>query len=185
MNPPLKWILISYRVPAEPSTVRVKIWRMLKSIGALYIQQSVCILPLTTETQKTALQLQSLVNDNHGEVQSLQVEQFESSTEAQLIALFNEQRAVEYQEFLNGCSTFKQEIQTETELGKFTFHEVEENEAELVRLKRWYRKIWKRDFFQSEHARISQTELEECEIALSNFTQRVYQAEGHTEGELV
>lgn len=185
MDSRLKWIIISYRVPADPSTVRVKIWRLLKSIGALYIQQSVCILPLTTETHEVAVQLQSLVNDNHGEVQSLEVDQFASATEAQLIKLFNEQRAAEYKEFLGGCSAFKQEIQTETQFGKFTFHEVEENEAELVRLKRWYRKILKRDFFHSEHALISQTELEKCEISLRNFTQRVYQAEGHIEGDLV
>ncbi|QSO55157.1 hypothetical protein JZ785_14325 [Alicyclobacillus curvatus] len=178
-------MIISYRVPAEPSTARVKIWRMMKSMGALYIQQSVCLVPVTAETQKRKAQLEALVADNHGEVLLLEVEQLETASEAQMIALFNEHRQAEYKEFLDGCRAFKQEIETESQLAKFTFHEVEENEAELARLKRWQRKILRRDFFRCEHASMSQSKLEECETSLREFTQRVYQAEGRTEGELM
>src|SRR5437763_1155981 len=39
------WILLIYRVPSEPSSSRVSVWRDLKRTGALYLQQCVCIVP--------------------------------------------------------------------------------------------------------------------------------------------
>lgn len=41
-----KWLLLIHRVPVEPSTLRVKAWRKMKEIGALYLQQSAAICPL-------------------------------------------------------------------------------------------------------------------------------------------
>ena len=40
-----EWVLLVYRVPTEPASRRVAVWRDLKRIGALYLQQCVCILP--------------------------------------------------------------------------------------------------------------------------------------------
>lgn len=185
MSEERQWLILSYRVPAEPSTVRVRVWRTLKSIGAFYIQQSVCVLPLTLDTKKTIAQLQGLITENHGEALLLEVKQFSNLTEEQMISSFNQQREAEYKEFLEGCTAFQQEIERETELQKFTFHEVEENEAELIRLRRWYRKIFKRDYFRSECSTESAKELDKCEMSLRRFTESVYQAEGNREGELM
>lgn len=179
-----KWLLLSYRVPADPSTVRVRVWRTLKSLGALYIQQSVCILPHTTDTRKRIDQLRELVVENHGEALLLGVDQFSDMTEKQLIALFNEQREMEYKDFIGACNLFHEEIERETELKKFIFHEVEENEAELLRLKRWHRKVLKRDFFSSAYSTESAQRLNECETVLRRFTEQVYESEGEREGEL-
>ena len=44
-----EWIVINYTLPREPSRVRVSLWRRLKKIGAVNIQQSMWILPLTDE----------------------------------------------------------------------------------------------------------------------------------------
>ncbi len=40
-----EWLLLVYRVPSEPSNNRVSVWRELKRLGALYLQQCVCIVP--------------------------------------------------------------------------------------------------------------------------------------------
>ncbi len=42
-----EWVVINYTLPREPSRTRVSIWRKLKKIGAVNIQQSMWILPLT------------------------------------------------------------------------------------------------------------------------------------------
>src|SRR5690349_21065216 len=39
------WVVLVYRVPTEPGSKRVAVWRELKRMGALYLQQCVCILP--------------------------------------------------------------------------------------------------------------------------------------------
>ncbi len=44
---PTDWIVINYTLPREPSRVRVSLWRKLKKVGAINIQQSMWILPMT------------------------------------------------------------------------------------------------------------------------------------------
>jgi len=185
LNDKRKWVIFSYRIPGEPSTVRVRVWRTLKSIGAFYLQQSVCILPFIPDIQKKIVQLQNLIIDNHGEVTLLEVEQFSNFTEEQVIALFNQQREIEFNEFIEGCNAFLKEIEEETSSGNFSYHEIEENEAELVRLKRWHRKIMKRDFFPTEFSKKCHNKLDECEASMQNFICKVYKAEGNKEGELL
>lgn len=180
-----KWLILSYRVPAEPSTLRVRVWRTLKSIGAFYLQQSVCVLPLTPDIQGKATKLQNLISNNHGEVILLEVERFSTITEEQLVSSFNQQREIEYKEFVESCDAFLEEIKKETSKGKFSYHEVEENEVELIRLKRWHRKILNRDFFLTDNTAKSQKKLDDCIASLKNFTERVYSEEGNKEGELM
>jgi len=34
------WLLLIYRVPSEPSRLRAAVWRRIKSLGAIYLQNS-------------------------------------------------------------------------------------------------------------------------------------------------
>ena len=43
------WQLLIYRVPPEPSNNRVSVWRELKRMGALYLQQCACVVPAFPE----------------------------------------------------------------------------------------------------------------------------------------
>lgn len=179
------WIVLSYKVPSEPSTVRVGIWRNLKALGVVYIQQSVCVAPDTVEVRKKLLQIKRTIDLNDGEALFLDVVQFAEPTEKQLIQMFNQQRTKEYEEFLDGCESFLKEMETESQKRNYTFHEVEENEADLGKLKRWFRKILKRDFFQSDLATQAKSQLDLCETTLAEFTNEVYRSEGRVEGKII
>ena len=56
----MTWILLTYKVPPEPAARRVALWRKLKSMGAVYLQNGVCLLP---ETREHMRQLKMLEND--------------------------------------------------------------------------------------------------------------------------
>lgn len=43
--PPVEWTLLVYKIPAQPSRLRLQIWRRLQRMGALYLQDAVCLLP--------------------------------------------------------------------------------------------------------------------------------------------
>lgn len=45
-----KWLLLLYKLPAEPSALRVYIWRKLKRLGALLLLDSIWVLPETPRT---------------------------------------------------------------------------------------------------------------------------------------
>jgi hypothetical protein len=46
------WILLSSRLPREPSRLRLSIWRRLKRIGAVLLHDSVWILPADAKTRE-------------------------------------------------------------------------------------------------------------------------------------
>src|SRR5438046_1742411 len=46
-KPVPQWLLLIYRIPREPTAGRVYIWRKLKQLGAVAIQDAVWVLPAT------------------------------------------------------------------------------------------------------------------------------------------
>ncbi|MHB8172682.1 MAG: Chromate resistance protein ChrB [Thermincolia bacterium] len=45
-----KWVLLIYKLPSEPSKLRIYVWRKFKKLNAQYLQDSVVILPRTDRT---------------------------------------------------------------------------------------------------------------------------------------
>src|SRR3954451_16070345 len=50
--PPAEWILLSSRVPREPTRLRLAIWRRLKPLGAVLIHDAVWVLPADAKTRE-------------------------------------------------------------------------------------------------------------------------------------
>lgn len=48
----MAWLILIYRLGAHQSTQRVHLWRRIKRIGALYLQDGVCLLPLQERTRE-------------------------------------------------------------------------------------------------------------------------------------
>nr|WP_295971422.1 Chromate resistance protein ChrB [uncultured Bacillus sp.] len=172
------WIIFAYKIPSEPSSIRVKVWRNLKTLGAHYIQQSVCICPNTEETLKKLLKLKLYIVESGGEVTLLEVEKLSLKSEDDIISEFNNERLLEYKEFNEEAEKFLKEIEEETWINNFSFREIEENEVELRRLKNWLVKIKKRDFFICELQGKAVENFEECTKAFEEFIQNVYKREG-------
>src|SRR6202042_2576379 len=41
----VRWLLLAYRIPSEPSRLRAGVWRALKALGAIYVQNAVAAVP--------------------------------------------------------------------------------------------------------------------------------------------
>ncbi len=54
------WLLLHYNVSAKPSARRVYVWRKLKRLGAVLLQNAIWVLP---DTPRTAEQFQWLVTE--------------------------------------------------------------------------------------------------------------------------
>jgi hypothetical protein len=46
------WLLLQHRVPTEPSVGRVTVWRKMKRLGAVLLQDAVWALPATPATRE-------------------------------------------------------------------------------------------------------------------------------------
>jgi hypothetical protein len=48
----MDWLLLVYKIPREPTAGRVYVWRKLKQLGAIALQDAVWVLPATARTQE-------------------------------------------------------------------------------------------------------------------------------------
>ena len=44
-----EWVVLVYKIPPHPTRLRAQVWRNLQRCGAIYLQNSVCIVPATSE----------------------------------------------------------------------------------------------------------------------------------------
>jgi hypothetical protein len=94
--------------------------------------------------------------------------------EEQIIERFRAERKQDYDEFLDRCIQFIEELKKETTAQKFTFAELEENEEDLHKLMQWLRKIYHRDFFGGTKRDEATNALAGCRRALKDYAAQVY-----------
>lgn len=61
-----QWLLLVYRIPREPTAGRVFVWRKLKQLGAIALQDAVWVLPQTARTQEQFQWLASEITELQG-----------------------------------------------------------------------------------------------------------------------
>ena len=171
----MRWQLITYRLPKEPSRHRVAVWRELRRLGAVSLQQGTWALPSGEGFDEGFAQVVQTIDAAGGQPVTLAVADDEDSA-GQLERLFTEQRDLEWQEFLADCDKYEAELADEVKKGKLTLAELDEEEESLERLRRWYRAIRGRDLFVAPSAVEAERRLKECSEALERYAELVYQA---------
>jgi hypothetical protein len=156
----------------------VAAWRRLHRLGALYIGPSTCVVPAAlAEDQALAAAAEGVTNAG-GEFDILRVDAFAPESERALLARFNAARDAEYSEVAERAAALVAELQRESERGKFTFAEAEENEADLAKLNRWLDSIRQRDRFSAAERNRAEAAVQEADDQLREFVQRSADAEG-------
>ena len=172
------WILIIYRVPQDPPGRRTYVWRYMKRLGAVYLQQAVAILPDLPKLHTTLEALAARIREFPGEVSLLQTTSPSSEWEQDLIRQFNQARDAEYEELMENIERFEDEVRRESRKGKFTFAELEDIESDWEKIQRWHERITCRDFFEATGRCAAGDALTQGQKALEAFSAAVYEHEG-------
>jgi hypothetical protein len=172
------WLLLIYRVPPEPTRLRSTVWRRIKSLGAIYLQNSVAALPVSTANERALRKLRREITDMSGTAMLMSCSVLAGESEVR--ASFQAARNDEYEEIVDKCEDFLRQVQKEYDENHFTYAELEENEVDLVKLKNWFAKIIERDVFGASGRAACERNLEKCEQSLEAYAARVYaeEAEG-------
>jgi hypothetical protein len=168
------WLLLVYRVPTEPTRLRATVWRRVKSMGAVYLQNSVVVLPDAPAAERALQALQEEIVGMGGSAQVLRSAAL--SGEADIVAALNQARDEEYAEVVGRCADFLVEIDTETAAANFTYAELEEEDVDLAKLSAWLDKIRGRDTLGAAGRTAAEQALARCVTALEGFSERVYAA---------
>ena len=172
---PRGWLLLVYRVPSEPSSTRVAIWRDLKRAGAHYLQQCVCVLPHQVQTRAAIDAVRDKIGRLGGSSNLFEVPTLAPAEEEALIQGFRDLVAKQYAEIVEECETkFVKEIEFETFRENYTFAEAEEIEQDLEKIRRWHARVRSRDWFDAPGRAAVDDWIARCAELLEGFYVEVH-----------
>jgi hypothetical protein len=132
-------VLLVYRLPREPSRHRVAVWRKLRDLGALYLQDGVAALPKDAFTREQLEWLQLRVREAGGEATLWEARPGTVAEEAELVGAFRSSREEAYRALIAEAERLRRTAQ----MGGAALLE------RLGKLEREYRAERRRDYFRS------------------------------------
>jgi hypothetical protein len=168
------WLLVTASSAGATDSLRVAIWRKLRSLGALYLHQSVCVLPARVDVEREIRRLVDRVRADGGAARVLRITFEDANEEAHLVSELQAARDDEYGEVLERVPAFLAELRTERDRDRATYEEVEESEADLERFRAWLAKIDRRDYFGAPRRADAHAAVERCAQALEAFESEAF-----------
>jgi hypothetical protein len=134
-----RWVLLVYRLPREPSRHRVAVWRKLRDLGAIYLQDGVAALPEDAVTREQMEWLQLRVREAGGEATLWEARPGTVAEEAELVETFRSSRKEAYRTIIVRA----ERLRRKAEMGGGALLE------QLSKLEREFRAERGRDYFRS------------------------------------
>lgn len=129
-----------YRLPRDPSRPRVAVWRKLKALGALYLQDGVAALPADAETREQLEWLQLRIREAEGEATLWEAQPNTLAESKELIEAFRSSREAGYEDLIAKAGRIRHKAVLGGGEGLL---------EELGKLEREFRAERRRDYFRS------------------------------------
>ena len=136
-----RWVLLVYRLPREPSRHRVAVWRKLRDLGALYLQDGVAALPEDAVTREQLEWLQLRVREAGGKATLWEALPNTVGENRDLVEAFRAAREEGYRGVIEGAERIRRKASLGAD-GALLLEEV-------AKLEREFRVERRRDYFRS------------------------------------
>src|SRR6476661_660047 len=128
-------LLLLVGVPPTPSSLRVRVWRRLRSLGAIPLKRSAYLLPDTPERYEDFQWLAQEIVREGGEATLIRVQQIENVSPQDVLRLFHEPRDRDYKQL---AARYRKVLQS---LGRKSAARSARVQQELARLARDHQRI--------------------------------------------
>jgi hypothetical protein len=154
------------------------VWRELRRLGALPLQQGVVAVPAVERFSERLTEIEHRIETEGGSSYRFALDSLDDTQDGRLRAEWNALREQEYAEIVEECETkFAKEIEFEIFRGNLTVGEAEEIEADLDKLRAWFARVGERDLFGAANRGEAERAIVHCGELLEDFVERVYRAE--------
>src|SRR5262249_40718940 len=136
-------LLLIVSLPPNPSSLRVRVWRRLRAVGAVALKRTVYLLPDTPDHYEHFQWLTQEIQREGGEATLLRIEQIENMSPQDVIRLFHEAREPEFRRLAGRYRKLLQNLDRKSAATSQRVH------ADLAQLEREYEKLRELDFFDA------------------------------------
>ena len=98
-----QWVLLAYRMPREPSTPRIAVWRKLRRLGVAQIVDGLVAVPYSVSNLEQMGWVANDILDGDGEAQLWTAELNSLKQERELVARLNRDVAEAYRAFVDAA----------------------------------------------------------------------------------
>ncbi|MFF2109436.1 Chromate resistance protein ChrB [Rhodococcus koreensis] len=147
---PDKWVMLVYRIPREPSTPRIAVWRKLRKYGVFQLADGVVVLPASPRTREQLDWVAEEVVEAGGQAEVWTAAPTTKDQRDRMRAKVSADRAAEYDEITDAAEAAR------------ALPDPAGRTRKLTQLRRRMREIDKRTFFpiaQRDGAEAALTEL--------------------------
>jgi hypothetical protein len=155
-------LLLLVGVPPTPSSLRVRVWRRLRSLGAVALKRSAYLLPDTPERYEDFQWLAQEIQREGGEATLIRVQQIENVTPEAVVQVFHEPRDQDYRHLAVRYRKLLQSLERKSAAKSARVQE------ELVKLAKDHQRIRDVDFFDAPGG----AEVRRLEEAIAMRTRR-------------
>jgi len=153
-------LLLLVGVPPTPSSLRVRVWRRLRSLGAVALKRSAYLLPDTPERYEDFQWLAQEVQRDGGDATLIRVQQIENVSPGEVLRLFHEPRDHDYRQLAARYRKVLQRLDKKSISPRIA--------EELARLAKEHQRIRDIDFFDAPGG----AEVRRLEEAIAMRTRR-------------
>jgi len=136
-------LLLLVGLPPTPSSLRVRVWRRLRSLGAVALKRSAYLLPDTPDRYEDFQWLAQEIQRDGGEATLIRVQQIENVRPADVLQLFHEPRDRDYRQLAVRYRKLLQNLDRKSEGARARTHD------ELARLAKDHQRTRDIDFFDA------------------------------------
>lgn len=99
------WVFLAYRLPREPSTPRITVWRKLKRLGVAQLLDGLVALPLDARTREQLEWLADEIAEANGTASIWKAEATTARQERELVAEMQSAIAAEYERIIDDAAS--------------------------------------------------------------------------------
>jgi hypothetical protein len=137
-------LLLLLGLPPQPSSLRVRVWRRLRSMGAVPLKRSAYLLPDTAERYEDFQWLAQEIERDGGDATLIRVQQIENVSAAEVLRLFHEPRDHDYKQLAVRYRKLLQELErAKSDAARARIQE------DIARLAKDHQRIRDIDFFDA------------------------------------
>ena len=137
-----EWVVLVYKIPPQPTRLRAQVWRKLQRYGAVYLQNSVCIVPATSELAENMQWIADEIREMGGEAYLFRATATSPAEEGRIERLFGTASRAQAQKLLEAARKLERDLPRAT-----SPEAVAEAEDELRRLRQTALKLRLRSHF--------------------------------------